>query len=165
MGVKSASKSEQVHQEWLKWFSNPQGETQQQLSKRIGVSETTLIIWKKAHTQKNKTNEELGKETFDAMVRAAKAGNAAAGRTVMQALGMLIEKEEDKHPTDFTPEQYIEIAVRIINRLKQQYQSGGDCPVCNRPSLLHSEIRQDTGQDKTESSPILSIPISDRFTS
>ena len=161
MGFKSPPKSAEAKAEWLKWFENPNGETQQQLSKRIGTSETTLIIWKKAKIGSAKTKEQLGEETFLELVKAAKRGNAAAGRTVLQALGMLIEKQEDKHPTDFTPEQYIEISIRIINKIKQLYKdNGGCCPICGKSSLLSTEVRLSTEQEHGTDSQVGSMGLS-----
>ncbi len=161
MGYKSPPKSAEAKAEWLKWLANPNGETQQQLSKRIKTSETTLIIWKKAYTNQNKTKEEMGEEAFMAMLKAAKGGNATAGRVVMQAVGMLDEKQEDRNPTDFSPEQYIEIAIRIVNQLKQQYGQGGrNCPVCNRPPPIPTEVCVSSEQEHRPDSKVGSVALS-----
>ncbi len=101
-----------------------------------------------------------------AIVKSAKAGSPASQRLAAAMYGIPIaEKREETEEHDFSSEEYIAIAQRLINAQRENFRQGNrNCPVCGRPPLLDAEVRLDSGHDTSETSEMGGMAVPDETT-
>lgn len=120
-------------------------------SRGMPVADTTIDRWfrqrnhLKLTKKQRKAEEELDirfilskekKKIIDSLLKSVADGKVQGITTALQVLGELT-KDKVVEKEDLTPEEYSEAGRRIIDRFRDNYkQSGGICPVCQRPSIL-----------------------------
>ncbi len=99
------------------------------------------------------SDDELRQLNLEAMAKSAiEKGKPAAQLTLAKTLGQIVDKQELTHKFEVSPDEYISIGKRLIERLRQQVKEcGGSCPVCGIATVLSEQIREDTGQDIRDS--------------
>lgn len=136
-------------QRFSEWLATPPEErvlkTQKDLAKELDVTEVQLSRWKtelKLYIAEPSEITALREHILD---EAKKGGNAQMARL---AWDIMNPKEEIKE-AGFTADDYINVAIKTIEQLRESYRSGGgSCPVCSRPKTLPEEVCVHPDKDK-----------------
>lgn len=139
-------------QRFIEWLATPledrEPQTQKELSLKLGVSEPQLSDWKRELGLVPTKQSDITALREHIISEAKKAGNAQMARL---AWDIMNPKNEEKKEADFTADEYINIGLKIIEQLRNSYrESGGVCPVCDRPQTLRGTARLDTEQEQQE---------------
>jgi len=118
--------------------------TREAFSKEYGLNLKTLSNWKKKILDQRE--QASGNEFAEFMGRLKDMmfdgkGTAVDRRTFAQINGWLIEKREETHKFELTPDDRIKIAIQFLDGLRREYQDTRVCQVCGQPELLRNEIR------------------------
>lgn len=136
--------------------------------KHVGITVRTYYVWQgKPVDSKFDFDAELEKNAPKLVKQILKqvSSQKCSPKTLeiyAKLLGKYVDKREDKLKVEFTPTDYSLIAGRVVQGLRDQYQSGnGICPVCQRPKVLVDAVCVDTEPEHGEESQVADMDVSD----
>lgn len=137
-------------QRLTEWLSTPPEErvpkTQVALAKELGVHETQLSIWKKELNLQSATPSEVT-GFIETVKKWADSGKNPGWATLYW--NIINPKNKETKGAEFTPDDYINIGIKTIEGLREQYRQGnGNCAVCGRPKEVHGEPCLDTRREQ-----------------
>jgi hypothetical protein len=135
-----------------KWFESPDGETQADCCRRIGISEMSMHRWKKEWEVVSEPDEDYDPENYlnvsagkvdKALIRACERGSPGALKTYYQITNRLVEKSENIN-IDLTADDITKRQLEAERRLRELGYRVEDVP--DEPTLLPEDVRSSTGQ-------------------
>ena len=147
------TKSAELYEKWLDWnFVPPPMRVPRTLiafSKENNVTKKTLINWKDALGEKAEENEA---EEFREWIKKRAYGTQCPTEIIKlyaRILKLDVERKEVTHKFDLTADDHNRIRREAEQRVRD-LGAGGDTSLLAKSTLLSDEVRQDSGQDKSE---------------
>lgn len=135
-------------------------ESEAEFRKRVRLTPRTWRILKNDHTLASELDRREDDVVWDASggnedvakilrnLLDLSERNALAGKIYLQATGRFTEKTEATVKT-FTADDFIRAGQELNRRQREEYESGGICPVCGRPQTLLEEPCLDSNEEQT----------------
>lgn len=127
--------------------------TQAEAASDLGVTTARISqIW---NNHLEKTGQKKERENFDPQTYMqanlekifkklttviSQKGTAKHIEMALKLMGLLVEKREDTHKFELTPDDRIRIATQFLDNLRREYEDTGTCSVCGQCKLLCDPI-------------------------
>ncbi len=166
--------NKQIYDKFIEWLALSDEEkinggfplTQKEFAIRHGKTEATLSIWKQRAASgelEYGTGFQLDDgETVDkALLSACKTGNAQALRIYYQITNRLVDKKEETHRFELTPDERINIAIQLRDAIIGEFRDTGNCPICGFTKAICDRIRVGTEPEQSEDREVgtVAVPI------
>jgi len=123
-----------------------------------------------ARLRKNKVISEYNSDIWlneqemvadESLVKACEKGNSSALRIYYQRTQKLLDKKEETIKYEPSPDEYIRLAQRVVQGLKDSCrETGGVCPICGFGQALYDAPRLDTEREHEEDGEVAALAVS-----
>lgn len=123
----------------------------------LKITNNTYYAWKNELKAKEQTSDF---DNFIAKLKseATTGKNAQFARLYYDYLGL--NKKEDSTKSEFSPSDRIRIAIQIRDDLRREYETSGNCPVCNRCKVLRHSICMDSESELEQGGEVATVAVS-----